>query len=438
MASARSDSTLDVLVVGAGIGGVIAAAYARLAGLSATVLERQTAVGGLWNWLPPWQDLQIPCADWTLGDIPIRGEDQRSVLANVRAWVDRFDLSPLIRLDEEVQRAHWDGGHWELHTARATYRSRFLLSATGAHNRPATPAIERKGVALKEIHSSALGDPNTLRGAEVVVVGGGASAFDLLDLCLRYAARRVRWVFRTVNWMAPTVRPKNVAGSVRKLFAMQAQGMTAEQISQAFDADLRERYRRFGLLDILPPGRLDLRRQQLVTGRSAMIENYARIERHRAGVVGIKGSSVTLSTGLSLPADVVLWGTGYQSDMRYFELPELRHVRTNRDLEAQCVGYLKHRSVPNLYFLSVGLESTGSAPFNYAHSARTIVAEMLRQADLGREPVRENLNYFELPKFLADHDPLNYTAGWQAEYDRHASLPPDVPLPIPRWRMLAA
>ena len=34
-------------------------------------------VGGLWRDLPPWQDIQFRKEDWTLGDLPLSGEDQR-------------------------------------------------------------------------------------------------------------------------------------------------------------------------------------------------------------------------------------------------------------------------------------------------------------------------------------------------------------------------
>lgn len=62
---------LDLLIIGAGIGGVIALYYARKAGLRVRLLERQARVGGLWAALPPWQDIQFSRTDWTLGDLPI-------------------------------------------------------------------------------------------------------------------------------------------------------------------------------------------------------------------------------------------------------------------------------------------------------------------------------------------------------------------------------
>jgi cation diffusion facilitator CzcD-associated flavoprotein CzcO len=78
---------LDVAIVGGGPGGVIALYYATQAGLKTILLEKQDTVGGLWARLPAWQDIQNRAEDWTLGDLPIAGVDQPSILANIQHWV---------------------------------------------------------------------------------------------------------------------------------------------------------------------------------------------------------------------------------------------------------------------------------------------------------------------------------------------------------------
>ena len=70
----------DLVIVGGGIGGVICLKYAKDAGLNALLLERRERIGGLWRDLPPWQDIQFRKEDWTLGDLPLSGEDQPSVV----------------------------------------------------------------------------------------------------------------------------------------------------------------------------------------------------------------------------------------------------------------------------------------------------------------------------------------------------------------------
>lgn len=123
-ADSESDPPLDLIIIGAGISGVVALHYARQAGLDVLLLERQAVVGGLWARLPPWQDIQFGRLDWTLGDLPIAGEDQASIRDNIQAWVDRFGLADRMRLGTEVTRAAREGNLWSVETRRAVYRAR--------------------------------------------------------------------------------------------------------------------------------------------------------------------------------------------------------------------------------------------------------------------------------------------------------------------------
>jgi len=431
--AAAGEPPLDLIIIGAGLGGVIALHYARKAGMRVALLERQGVVGGLWAQLPAWQDIQFGRCDWTLGDLPIAGEDQASIRANIQAWVDRFGLADAMRLNTEVTRASRDAGTWCVETTAGTWRAPHLIAATGAHNRPRVPNPARESVTLRELHSSALREPGDLAGRDVVVVGGGASAYDLLDLCFEHAARRVVWVCRNTRWMMPTHKPKNVAGSPRGLGRAQMESASDAQISRALHADLVERYARFGLQDIQPEESFDLARHQLIPGRWRMIANYAQIERHRAEVVRIAGRRVELSTGAALDADLLLWGTGYEIDLGFFANPTLARIHRHDELFAQCGSGACALAEPGLYFMAAGLESTGVAPWSYALLARTLISHIRGEATLDPVPLAGKLNYFRLPAFLAARDPVNFPPGqWEPAYRRLAiDHPAERPLPIP-------
>jgi len=424
---------LDVVIIGAGIGGITALYYAKRAGLSALVLEKQDVVGGLWARLPAWQDIQNNRYDWALGNLPIEGEDSASVAENIRAWVDEFDLAPSILLDTPVIRATPVEGGWCVSTPGRDYLARYLVSATGVHNRPVVPAIERHEPLVSEFHSSALGDPAVLAGRDVVVVGGGASAYDLLDLCFEHAARRVTWVYRSLKWMTPTRKPKHLAADIRGLAKMQMLDTPVEQMSRAVNQDLRARYEKFGIEAIRPTGDFDFRRDQLIPGRKRMIENFGRIERHQGEVAGIDGATVRLSSGERLGADLLLWGTGYEMDLSYFDLPQLARTRRTEDMAKRCGSLFVSLDAPNLYFLSPCLlEATSVSPWCYSIASRTIVSHMRGKATLGPEPVGDKLSYFDLARFLAPRDPGSFPAGWQAQYRQMLEDHPEgTPLPIP-------
>lgn len=417
---------LDVAIVGGGLAGVVALRYARAAGLEAIVLERRDRVGGLWCDLPAWQDIQISPADWTLGDLPLDGSTQPHILANIEAWVSRFGLAEGIRLNTPVQRARWSGTAWELLTPWGVLRARHLVGATGAHNTPVIPAVERARSTVREFHSSALHDPELLRGRDILVVGGGASAFDLLELCFTQGARRVVWVYRGLHWFLPTGKPKHIAGSVRGFARLQASGMTAAQQSDAIGADMRARYRKFGIAEIMPGRDFDVLQDQLIPGRPAMLANFTAIERHRGSVASIGGRSVTLSGGQCFEVDLLLWGTGYSVDLSYLEAPEIASIRTLDALGARCAGIVRCIDAPNLYFPGVGLDGIGSAPWSYSLLCRSIMSHIRGTARLGDEVIGHKINHFDIVDHLAARDPASYPPQtWRAMYRDIALNTPD-------------
>lgn len=424
---------LDLAIVGGGIAGLIHLHYARRAGLRALLFEQGPGVGGLWRTLPAWQDIQISPADWTLQDLPIEGALQPQVLANIQAWVQRFDLADGIRLNCPVQRAQPVEGGWRLHTAAGEVAARHLVAATGAHNKPWVPDVRRDGARVQEWHASALHDPSALQGRRVVVVGGGASAFDLIDQALQHGAERIHWVYRGLKWFLPTGKPKHIAGSVRGFARMQASGMTAAQQSAAIDADMRQRYARFGIAAILPARPFDVLQDQLIPGRPLMLARFDTLHRHPGTVAAIEGAQVRLDSGDLIEADVLLWGTGYTLDLGWVDVPALATVRSSNALVARCGCIFRSLDAPNLYLPQTGLDGIGAAPWSYALLARTIVSHIAGRALLDLQPVGHKVNHFDIATHLAPRDPGSYEPGrWQQQFsDLALKTPDDQPYPMP-------
>lgn len=417
-----SDRVFDVAIVGGGISGVVHLHYARLLGLDAVVLERLGGVGGLWRELPPWQDIQISPVDWSMGDLPLTGPMQPQVLANIEAWVTHFSLADGIRLNSPVHRARRAADCWEVDTPQGTVRARHLVAATGAHNTPVIPEARRRRSSLRELHSSALRDPSELAGRDVLVVGGGASAFDLLDQCLQHEARRIMWVYRGLRWFSPTGKPKAVAGSIRSYAKMQANGITIAQQSEMIGADLLARYEKFGIQAIQPARPLDLHHDQLVPGRARMLSSFGSLERFPGHVESIDGNEVALADGTRLAVDVLLWGTGYATDLSYFEEPRIASIRTTHGLSARCGCLFRSLDAPDLYFPAVGLDGIGAAPWAAALIARSIMSHIRGTARLDMEPLGHKTNHFEIAHYLSQRDPGTYTQdrGW--DYFRNLAL----------------
>jgi cation diffusion facilitator CzcD-associated flavoprotein CzcO len=423
----------DLAIVGAGIAGVLQLLYARRAGLSAVVLEREAGAGGLWRQLPAWQDIQVGQLDWALGDVPLAGAAQPHILANIQGFVDHFGLADGIRFGTPVRTArHGDAG-WTLETPDGAVRARHLVAATGAHNVPLVPAaVERREAHVQELHSSALREPSMLAGRTVVVVGGGASAFDLLDLCLEHGAGRIVWVHRGVKWFVPTRQPKHLAGSVRGFARLQESGMTIAQQNAALNTDMAGRYEKFGLQALRPPRPFDVQQDQLMPGRARMLANLGAIERHVGSVAAIEGGTVVLSDGERIDADLLLWGTGYAVDLGWLDVPALASVRSVNELAARCGCVFRSLDAPDLYFPGVGLDGIGSGPWDFALIARSIASHVAGTAQLDMEPLAHKVNHFDLVRYLAARDSGSFPPGWEAQYRALAlEWPEDRAYPLP-------
>jgi cation diffusion facilitator CzcD-associated flavoprotein CzcO len=393
MSSNRPDGKHDLIIVGGGIGGIISLKYAKDSGLDAILLEKGDAVGGLWRDLPSWQDLQIRKEDWTIGDLPIAGENQTSVLANIREWVKRFELAPSIHLGTRVNAARPADGGWMVSADGYAGHYKFLVAATGGHNRPVVPQIDRALPTLTEYHSSALCDPAVLTGKEVVIVGGGASAYELLDLCLEREALSVTWVYRSLKWMLPTLRRKYYATNLSAFARMQMLGTSVTTLNKRINLDLRARYKKAGLDELRPDRPIDLRYQMLIPGRRRMVQNLGRITHHRGEIVRIEGDKVWLSSEQSCRADLVLWGTGYETDLSYLDAGDLSRLTRLEAIGQRCGSYFLALDAPNLFILAPGvLETITSTPWAYAHAARSIMSHIRGKPVFDSVPVQTNAN----------------------------------------------
>jgi Pyridine nucleotide-disulphide oxidoreductase len=428
------NSNLDLIIIGGGIGGVICLKYARDAGLTAVLLERRERIGGLWRDLPSWQDIQFRKEDWTLGDLPLSGEDQSSILRNIEAWVERFELSPQIFLNAPVTEARPCDGGWRVTTGSAIYEARTIIAATGAHNRPIVPQVERLESSITEYHSSALRELEEMRGKRVTVVGGGASAYDLLDLCFAHDARSVTWVYRSTKWMRPTRQSKYLGVDMRRLAKLQMLGLPTSAINRLINQDLRARYAKARIEDIMPRRAFDIERDQLIPGRPGIVKSFDQIERRRGEVASLRGKTFYLTSGEHKETDMLLWGTGYAADFSYLGIEGINKAGRPNEISERCYSVFRSMDAPGLFLLAPGiLETNTSTPWAYAHVAKSIMSH-INGRQIFDKPPRETLtNHFDLVKLLARRDRRNYQFGlWYAKYLYLAMRHPwTQPMPMP-------
>jgi len=405
------DAPYDVIVVGAGICGVIFLKYALEQGLRCLVLETQSDVGGLWAKLPAWQDLQNRKEDFAINGVPLDGVTQPFVQRHVRAWVRRYGLAPHIRLGCRVTSISPVGDAWTVQTTSGTFSADYVVAATGVQNEPWIPAVERSDSEILELHSSQLLRPEDLAGRRVTVVGGGASAYDMLELAVTNGAEGVHWLYRHARWFLPTRRSKQRAWpNLRELALSQTILRSPHAVSSFMWWQLRLLYRLFGLTEIQPAERFDFRRHQLIPARSSMLKHFDRIVRHRGEIRHIRGPEIELADSAErIETDVVLWATGFRMNLRYLGLPELQGIDNADDLLPRLGSLVRSIDYPRLFFIGMSLtESTSSMPFIAAIEAKSIVAHVQGRCDIPATHTPGRLAYWDLFRHFARFDGANY------------------------------
>jgi cyclohexanone monooxygenase len=194
--------TLDLLIVGAGFGGLCMLHRARCMGLAALALEAAESVGGTWyaNRYPgarvDVQSLEYSFSfdealqqDWHWGE---RYASQPELLAYANHVADRFGLRDAIRLHTRVVSAHFDEEQalWRVSSDDGRgWLARFLVMASGPLSTPHTPDFPSLGdFAGPVLHSAAWPhEAVDFTGRRVAVIGTGSSGVQMIPLIAQQA-----------------------------------------------------------------------------------------------------------------------------------------------------------------------------------------------------------------------------------------------------------
>lgn len=203
-----------VLVIGGGMSGVLASYRMTEADIDHVVIEKNSAVGGTWfeNRYPGARvDVSNhlysysfePAYHWTQFF-----SQQKELQAYFEGVVDNRGLRDNFRFNTEVTGAVFDEQRkvWTVTTVDAqgnteTMTANSVISAVGQLNRPTLPDVEGvESFAGQWCHSAAWDDSIDYRGKRVIVVGSGASAFQIVPTIAADVAHLT--VFqRSAPWM---------------------------------------------------------------------------------------------------------------------------------------------------------------------------------------------------------------------------------------------
>ena len=223
---------VDVLVIGAGLSGIGAAA--RLAQehprRTCAVLEAREASGGTWD-LFRYPGIRSDSDMYTMGYRfrPWRSNQALaagpSILEYVRATAREHGVDRLIRYRHRVTAAEWDSAtaRWTVSAqtpdGEVTLTAGFLWCCSGYYDydqpyRPELPGVERFGGTV--VHPQHWPEDLDTTGKRVVVIGSGATAVTLVPALADGGAAQVTMLQRSPTYVLSLPGTDPVAERVRK------------------------------------------------------------------------------------------------------------------------------------------------------------------------------------------------------------------------------
>lgn len=379
-----------VCVIGAGPTGLTAIKNLTEHGFGVDCYERETGVGGVWNWrhdrspvyasthlissrpLTQFPDFPMP-DDWP--DYPHHSQ----LLTYLERYADHFDLRRHVWFGTEVVRVEpAEGDRWDVTTRSTggygperTSRYAAVVVANGHNWSPKLPTHEGLAEFRGEVmHASAYQDPAQLRGRRVLVVGAGNTGCDIATEAAQQAAHCWHST-RRGYWYAPKYLLGRPADQLNDLMLAlrvprRLRQWLFHRLLQASVGDLT----RFGLPR---PDHRMLETHPIVNSQLVYYLGHGRVT-PVPEVVRFHPDSVELADGRQVDPELVVFATGYLPRFEFLDPKILGDDGTT----GRPVLWL-NAFVPNHPTLAVaGLVQPDSGIFPLSHWQSVLFARLLR------------------------------------------------------------
>ncbi len=207
----------EVIIVGAGVGGIYQIKRLTDMGIDATVLESGGDLGGTWYW-NRYPGARFDSESYTYGysfskellnewHWKERFSSQPENLRYLNFVADKFDLRKYMQFNCKVEAAHYDeaAGLWRVKTSDGrSLTCHFLILALGLLSAPTLPRLEGMGSFKGQSFHTFYWphEPVELKGKKVAVIGTGATAIQVIAEIADKVGELT--VFqRRPNWAAP-------------------------------------------------------------------------------------------------------------------------------------------------------------------------------------------------------------------------------------------
>ncbi len=456
---------LKVLVIGAGMSGLLTGIRLAQAGVGFEIVDKNADVGGTWfeNTYPGcrvdnsnhmYSYSFEPNHAW-----PQHFSPQPELLKYFRGIADKYQLRQKIRFETMVETLTWDDakGVWRAALKGKDGRTEIVeatvvVTAVGQLNRPRFPDIEGMGAfAGPAFHSAEWRHDVELKGKRVAVIGTGASAYQFVPEIAPDVAKLT--VFqRTPPWGLPVPHyhedvPEGMKWALEHvpyfdkwhrfwLFWMTTEGFLpmvksdpawngSPDAVSAENAMLREMAT--ASLQAQVADRPDLADKVIpnypIGGKRAVLDNgvwLTALKRDNVDlvtdkVVRITPKGVVTADGVEHQVDVLIYGTGFQAS-NFLSFLKIRG-RGGRDLhetwggDARAYLGMTNPGFPNLFTIygpNTNIVVNGSIIFFSECAVRYIVGCLKLLADTGTRAMEPKQAVFD--KFNKDVDAAN--GGW--------------------------
>ena len=345
------DTSLDVLVVGAGQAGLTAGYYLQQAGVRFLIVDGADEVGSAWS--QRWESLVLftprrynAMPGVAFGGDPDREPTRDEVIDYLHRYATELDLP--VELNAPVTSLDFRDGRYAAEVPNRTILADQVIVATGPFQKPRIPAFASSVAAdVYQAHSTGYRRPGDVPPGRAVVVGGGNTGYQIAEelaadheVVLAVGSRQtplpVRLLGRQIFWW----------GTKLGVLKVSIESRIGKRLSQ---------------------------RETLIGSSPRKAKRLGIMLKPRA--VDASGRTVRFADGTQAEADAIIWATGYQPDYSWITIPVV-----------DANGRVRHRrgvtDRTGLYFLGLTWQHTrGSALLGFVRDdARYISQQVVARA----------------------------------------------------------